>query len=102
MILLFVGGTEAFSVEDKHLDGLSIGSKAVYRLSPDPHALIGAKNKFSIRIENRMVKAIRIFVVTTTYLGACVDGMADVEATIATEYHPIEKVALARTVHAGN
>ena len=28
--------------------------------------------------------------------------MADVEATIATEYHPIEKVALARTVHAGN
>ena len=106
MILLLVGSAKALSVENEHLDGLSIGRKAVDRFAPDPHALISVKKKLStifVRNADRNAMEIAsIFAVTTTYLGAGINRVADVKATVTSKYHPVKEITLAGAVHTGN
>ena len=44
VVLLLVGGAEAFGVEHEHLDGLAVGREAFNRLAPDPYTLNDGKN----------------------------------------------------------
>ena len=47
MVAVFVEGSKAFSVEDQHVDGLSLGSETLDGLRPDPDALF---NRVRIQI----------------------------------------------------